>query len=271
MNISDNSTPQLTIAASHYLNSAPLIWSFLNRAQDEHVKLIDAVPAKCAQLLGEGEADVALIPVIEYHRIPNISLVPDVCVGSKTEVRSVVLVSKRSEIEDVHRIAIDESSRTSAALVKIIFREFLQAEPTWTTHSPDLAEMLEENDAALIIGDPAMTFAREGLQIWDMAALWRKYTDLGFVFAMWVVRQEAIERAKHMDFVRARDEGVAHIDEIVNYYLPRIPLSREDLTNYLTNNIAYELDDTMRKGLELYFQLAAKHRLIEEVREPVFL
>ena len=272
MNISYNSTsPQLTIAASHYLNSAPLIWSFLRGRQGEHVKLIDAVPARCAQLLRDGGAGVALIPVIEYHRIPNISLIPDVCVGSKTEVRSVVLVSKKTHIENVGRVAIDESSRTSAALVKIIFREFLQREPTWTTHTPDLAEMLEQNDAALIIGDPAMTFSREGLQIWDMAALWRRYTDLGFVFAMWVVREEAKEPARQVDFVRARDEGVEHIDEIVDYYLPRIPLSREELTDYLTNNIAYELDDAMRKGLELYFELAAKHRLIEEVREPIFV
>ena len=271
MDNSHNSTsPRLTIAASHYLNSAPLIWSFL-RTQDERVKLIDAVPAGCAQLLRERVADVALIPVIEYHRIQNISLIPDVCVGSKTEVRSVVLVSKQTEIENVRSVAIDESSRTSAALVKIIFREFLQREPAWTTHTPDLAEMLEENDAALIIGDPAMTFSREGLHVWDMAALWREYTDLGFVFAMWVVREDAKERASEVDFVRARDEGVAQIDEIVDYYLPRIPLSREELTNYLTNNIAYELDDTMRKGLELYFDLAAKHRLIEEVREPIFV
>ena len=195
----------LTVAASTYLNSAPLIWSFLHGPQREDLQLIDAVPAQCAQLLREGTVDVALIPVIEYQRIANISLIANVCVGSKTEVRSVLLVSKQAEIEQIESVALDESSRTSAALLKIIFREFLRHEASWKSSTPDLHDMLRENDAALIIGDPAMTFAREGLHIWDMAALWQKYTGLGFVFAMWAVRDEATERAKRIDFTRARD------------------------------------------------------------------
>ena len=261
----------LTVAASTYLNSAPLIWSFLHGPQREQLKLIDAVPAQCAQLLREAAVDVALIPVIEYQRIPNISLIANVCVGSKTEVRSVLLVSKEAEIERIESVALDESSRTSAALLKIIFREFLRHEASWKSSTPDLHDMLRENDAALIIGDPAMTFAREGLHIWDMAALWQKYTGLGFVFAMWAIRNDATDRAKHVDFAGARDEGVARIDEIVDYYLTRIPLSREELRFYLTDNIAFDLDEQMQDGLELYFQLAAKHELIDEPKEPVFL
>jgi len=260
----------LTVAASTYLNSAPLIWSFLHGPQREQVKLIDAVPAQCAQLLREEAVDVALIPVIEYQRIPNISLITNVCVGSKTEVRSVLLVSKQAEIEQIESVALDESSRTSAALLKIIFREFLRHEASWKSSTPDLHEMLRENDAALIIGDPAMTFPREGLHIWDMAALWQKYTGLGFVFAMWAIRNDATDRAKRVDFAAARDEGVARIDEIVDYYMTRIPLSRRELRFYLTHNIAFDLDDQMQNGLELYFQLAAKHELIDKPKEPVF-
>ena len=263
-------TSALTVAASTYLNSAPLIWSFLHGPQREQLKLIDAVPAQCAQLLREAAVDVALIPVIEYQRIPNISLIANVCVGSKTEVRSVLLVSKQAEIEQIESVALDESSRTSAALLKIIFREFLRHEASWKSSTPDLHDMLRENDAALIIGDPAMTFAREGLYIWDMAALWQKYTGLGFVFAMWAIRNDATDRAKYVDFAGARDEGVARIDEIVDYYLTRIPLSREELRFYLTDNIAFGLDAQMQNGLELYFQLAAKHQLIDEPKEPVF-
>ena len=264
-------TSALPVAASTYLNSAPLIWSFLHGSKREDVKLIDAVPAQCAQFLRDGVVDVALIPVIEYHRIPNISLIANVCVGSKTEVRSVLLVSRQAEIDQIESIALDESSRTSAALLKIIFREFLRHEASWKSSRPDLHDMLRENDAALIIGDPAMTFAREGLHIWDMAALWQKYTGLGFVFAMWAVRNDATERAKCVDFTAARNEGVARIGEIVDHYLASIPLSREELTTYLTDSISFHLDDSMRAGLQLYFKLAAKHRLIEELRESTFV
>jgi chorismate dehydratase len=264
-------TSNLTVAASTYLNSAPLIWSFLHGPQREQLQLIDAVPAQCAQLLREAAVDVALIPVIEYQRIPNISLIANVCVGSKTEVRSVLLVSKQAEIERIESVALDESSRTSAALLKIIFREFLRHEASWKSSTPDLHNMLRANDAALIIGDPAMTFAREGLHIWDMAALWQKYTGLGFVFAMWALRNDATNRAKQIDFAGARDEGVGCIEEIVDYYLPRIPLSRNELRSYLTDNIAFDLDDQMRQGLDLYFKLAAKHGLIDRAKEPVFV
>src|SRR6185503_19068596 len=160
---------------------------------------VDAVPARCAQLLSQNEVDAALVPVIEYQRIPGGALVPDVCVGSQNEVLSVVLVSKNTQLENIRSVALDESSRTSATLVKVIFREFLEGEPEWTTRAPDLAEMLEKNDAALIIGDPGMAFPRHGLNVWDMASLWKEYTGLGFVFAMWMVRDEAVARARAVD------------------------------------------------------------------------
>ena len=251
--------PRYRIAASTYLNSAPLIWSFLNGSKRGTVDFIDAVPARCAQLLSQNEVDAALVPVIEYQRIPGGALVPDVCVGSQNEVLSVVLVSKNTQLENIRTVALDESSRTSATLVKVIFREFLGHEPEWTTRSPNLDEMLTRNDAALIIGDPGMTFPRSGLKVWDMATLWRNYTGMGFVFAMWMAR-EAID----VDFTGARDEGVTRIEDIVEAYKRIIP--QMDLYKYLTENIVYRIDESMQRGLELYFELAHKHRLIERVK-----
>lgn len=247
------------LAASTYLNSAPLIWSFLHGSKRDTVDFVDAVPARCAQLLSQNEVDAALVPVIEYQRIPDGALVPDVCVGSREEVLSVVLVSKNAQLENIRSVALDESSRTSATLIKVIFREFLEREPEWATRSPNLDEMLERNDAALIIGDPGMTFPRTGLKVWDMASLWRNYTGLGFVFAMWMVRNEKID----VDFAGARDEGVTRIEEIVSAYSDRIPM---DLHQYLTENIIYYLGESMERGMQLYFELAHKHRLIERVK-----
>ena len=259
------------LAASSYLNSAPLIWSFLNGSKRGQVGFVEAVPARCAQLLAQAEVEGALVPVIEYQRIAGGALVRDVCVGSQKEVLSVVLVSKDTELEKVRTVALDESSRTSATLVKIIFREFLDHEPAWTVRTPNLAEMLERNDAALIIGDPSMTFPREGLKVWDMASLWRKYTGLGFVFAMWMVRDEALERARQVDFAGARDEGVAHVDDIVAEYESKIPMPVSELRKYLTENIVFRVDDSMQRGLQLYYELAFKHQLIDSVKPLRFV
>jgi chorismate dehydratase len=258
------------LAASSYLNSAPLIWSFLNGSHRGSVDFVEAVPARCARLLSQSTVEGALIPVIEYQRIAGGVLVPDVCVGSRKEVLSVVLVSKHKQLDRIRTVALDESSRTSATLVKIVFREFLDCEPQWTTCSPNLEEMLEKNDAALIIGDPGMTFPRQGLNVWDMASLWKQHTGLGFVFAMWMVRDDAVKRARAIDFAGARDEGVAHLEEIVESYRQKIPMPVEELRNYLTENIVFNVDESMEKGLRLYFELALKHRLIERVKPLIF-
>jgi chorismate dehydratase len=256
----------LRLAASSYLNTAPLIWSFLHGSRAGQVELVEAVPARCGELLASANVEAALVPVIEYQRISGISLVADVCVGSKKEVRSVVLVSRNDDLKNVHSIALDESSRTSAALVKIVFREFLGFEPHWTTQSPNLELMLEENDTALIIGDPAMTFRREHLRVWDMASLWREHTGLGFVFAMWMVRDEAADKSARVDFAGARDEGLARSEEIIEHYLSLLGLPRNTLEQYLKENICFYLDEEMRAGLDLYFRLAYKHRLLETLK-----
>lgn len=259
------------LAASSYLNSAPLIWSFLHGSHRGSVDFVEAVPARCAQLLAESTVEGALVPVIEYQRIEGGSLVPNVCVGSRKEVLSVVLVSRDKQLDSINSVALDESSRTSATLVKIVFREFLDREPEWTTRAPNVEEMLDKNDAALIIGDPGMGFRRRGLNVWDMASLWKQYTGLGFVFAMWMVRDVSVERAREVDFSGARDEGIAHLEEIVAAYQDKIPMAVEELRNYLTENIVFNVDESMEKGLRLYFELAFKHKLINSVKPLRFI
>lgn len=259
--------PQL--AASSYLNTAPLIWSFKHGARKDEVILVDALPSACAELLGAGQIDFGLVPTIEYQRLENASLVPGVCVGSRQKVRSVVLVSRFNNLKKVRTVALDDSSRTSATLVRIIFKEFLGFEPGWTTRSPDLKGMLRENDAALIIGDPAMTFAREGLRVWDMAALWHDFTGLGFVFAMWMAAGTS-RQTPSIDFVQACKEGLARRNEIIDHFEPSLGLSRDELEIYLTENITFFLDDGLRKGLELYYELAHKYGLVPG-RKPLNL
>jgi chorismate dehydratase len=263
--ISTTSVAKPRLAASGYLNSAPLIWSFTQGSRRNDVDYVDAVPARCADLLAAGAADFALVPVIEYQRIESATLVPDVCVAARETVRSVVLATKLKNLKDVRTVALDESSRTSAALVKIIFHEFLGMEPEFISSSPNLRSMLEKSDAALMIGDPAMTFDREGLNVFDLANLWRHYTGHGFVFAMWMVGGN-VPQSSLIDFAAACEEGMAKRPAIIDYYQPLLGLSREELRTYLYENICYFLDSDLRAGLELYYKLAHKHRLIPALK-----
>ncbi len=230
------------------------------------INLVEAVPARCAQLLALGLVEAALVPVIEYQRIPRIGMSAEVCVGSKGNVRSVVLATRVDELKDMRTIALDESSRTSAALVKIIFREFLGLEPRWTSCAPGLKQMLSKSDGALIIGDPAMTFPREGLRIFDLASLWREYTGLGFVFAMWMILDKASGAARRLDFTAACREGLAQMEKIIDFYEPMLGLPRNELQAYLSRDITFYLDEELRAGLNLYYKLAHKHGLIPTLK-----
>ena len=260
------------MAASSYLNTAPLIRSFARGHRRGEVELVtDTAPARCADMLARGQVEAALGPVIEYQRLPETAVVPGVCVGARREVHSVVLVTRGKDLKEVESVALSIESRTSAALVEVIFREFLGRAPRLESFVPDLANMLDRHDAALVIGDPAMTFEREGLRVYDMAALWREFTGLGFVFAMWMADAGASERVRAVDFAAARDEGLAAVEEIAAEYERELGRPREELIRYLTENISFELNEEMRAGLELYFQLAHRHGVTQNLRPLKFL
>ncbi|HKX83857.1 MAG TPA: MqnA/MqnD/SBP family protein, partial [Pyrinomonadaceae bacterium] len=165
-------------------------------------------------------------------------------------------------------------SKTSVALTKIMFREFMGFEPEWRDAAPDIDSMLGQSDAALLIGDPALALSEPpavayGLtyRIFDLAELWRQHTGLGFVFAMWMTRKET----SPIDFAAARDEGLGHVNEIAANYQSEIPIGHGNLVNYLSENISYSIDDSMQQGLDLYFQLAQKNGLIDTNKPLRFL
>jgi len=264
--------PTPRISASSYSNTAPLIWSFLYGSERGRFELIlDNAPSRSAELLAQKRVDAALVPVIEYQRIERVLLVPDVCVGAREKVRSVCLVTKGEDLQRVKSVALDVSSKTSVALTKIIFREFFNFEPVYKTVNPNLEAMLDDSDCALLIGDPALTVDESVYRKFDLAATWKRFTDFGFVFAMWMANAENLDVAGRIDFSRIRDEGLNHLDEIIANYESEISLPVGEFKTYLTENIAYAIDDSMREGLSLFFELAHKHRLIERLKPLQFL
>lgn len=271
-----NSKPY--IAASSYLNAAPLCYSFVYGEQRLRCEFLsDAAPARCAEMLADGRADAALIPAIEYQRIPNLKVAPGACVASKREVRSVLLASK-VPIEHVRSVALDTSSRTSAALIQIILGRFYGVDAQYHQAPPNLVNMLETSDAALIIGDPAMLIDRSSLHVYDLAEEWRKHTGLPFVFAFWAIRADSIawlgndeSDERRIDFREAKVEGLSHAQQLADIYSERLGLPSSDLLSYLTENISYDLDDECLRGLRLYYELAYQCALIAEARDLVFL
>lgn len=149
------SLSKLRVSVVQYLNTAPLVWGFTDGPLRGKYELSFTVPSQCAEALRMGGADVAIIPAIEYQRIPGLVILPDLAIASKKMVRSLLLISK-SPITDGMRIALDSSSRSTQALTKILCKKHWREEPEFVEMAPNLPEMLEKADAALLIGDPAL-------------------------------------------------------------------------------------------------------------------
>jgi len=262
--------PKLRVGIVNFLNSKPLAWGFLKGHHADLFAPSYHPPALVARLLGQGNLDIGLIPSIEVQRIPNLRVLPDMCVAARHEVRSVLLVS-RGPVEEIRRVALDQNSRTSATLVRILLRERYGLDPEYLHERPDPERMLGEADAALIIGDPAMKIPREQFRVFDLATLWHEFTGFGFVFAMWMARRNDFEKIRAVDFALARDEGLAHLNQIAADCAGPPGLTEDEVKDYLTKNIVFSVTDDMSRGLNLYFELAHKHMLVDEKKELKFL
>jgi chorismate dehydratase len=270
----------MRIAASTYLNSAPLVHSFATNAFGARYTFLgDAAPARCAAMLATGQADIALIPVIEYQRIPDLLVIPNVAVAAKRQVRSVLLAA-RKPLPEIETLALDTSSRTSQALVQIILAERYGVTPRLLEHTPRLgtAFTLGAADAALVIGDPALCLTTQsdnlGLTIYDLAEEWQALTGLPFVFAVWAIRMDAltVEPSQLVrDFLEAKAEGLRRVPDIAAQFAAELSLPLPDLLGYLHVNVNYDLDEANRTGLQRYYELAAAHGFIEAARPVQFL
>jgi chorismate dehydratase len=261
---------KLKVSFIDYLNSVPLGWGFLHGPDRDAFDILFDVPAECARHLRTGEADIGLIPVIEYQRIPNLLVLPDIAIASKREVKSVLFVSK-VPLAQVKRVAVDRSSRTSVALLKILLYKFHGLDSiTFEEKSPDPDKMLELYDAALIIGNPALKVARAGLHIHDLADEWNRFTGLPFVFACWAVRADADLGEQQKIFYRSRDLGLQEVDSIARIYSQKLAVSEQEIRSYILENLNYSLDEANLRGLEAFYEAAAELGLISSPRPLEF-
>ena len=265
----------LRVSVVQYLNTAPLVWG-LERSRAKRYELSYATPAACADALRKGQVEVGIIPSIEYQSIPGLKVIPGLAIASERKVESVLLVSK-GPARRARRVALDSSSRTSAALVKILFARQWKTEPEYFEAPPEAATMLAQADAALLIGDPALRLALHGphaglseisnLHIYDLAEEWWRLTNLPFVFAFWAVRAEAAQPEVAAIFQKSRDHGLQpeNLAQIAREWAPRVGLSEAEVLTYLTENIDYSLDAENLAALDYFYQYAVDCGVIAAV------
>lgn len=241
---------RLRIGAVSYLNTKPLVCGLDRFAPEADVEF--DLPSRLADQLAARQLDVALIPSIEFLQDARYEIVSDACIACRGPVWSVKLFS-RVPIESIGRLALDEGSRTSAALTRILLAERhgvrpeLEALPIGATLQDTSA------DAVLLIGDRAIHPPVESFhEVWDLGEEWRRWTGLPFVFAMWVGRRGEIPDELAQALSAARDEGLRRLDEIAAREAPRMRLAPSDCLSYLRDNLYFFLGARERQGLALF-------------------
>ena len=246
------------LGAVGYLNARPLVYGL---ESDPRFSIRYDLPSTCARLLHDGSIDLGLIPSIEYLRGPEpYGIVAGPAVVSHGPVASVALYTRRDP-RDVRTVAMDTSSRTSVALTTVLMRRVFDVALEPIDMAPALDAMLARADAALIIGDVALFLDHDaaGVQKIDLGEVWTKSTGLPFVYAFWAGRPQAVSDADAARLVRARDEGVAHLDAIATDYVERDPARQAIATRYLRDNIHYELHED---ALRLFYRYASELGLV---------
>ena len=282
---------KLRISIVQYLNTAPLVWGFTNGPLQGKYELSFTVPSLCAEALRSGAADIAIIPAIEYQRIDDLVVLPDLAIASKERVRSLLLIAKRP-IEQVRSIALDQSSRSTQALTRILCAEHWKICPQLFEAAPDVRGMLERTDAAMLIGDPALRISiateEEGrpglygqticqgatlgitgteiLYVYDLVSEWKRFSGLPAVLAIWAARRDVVTPEVAADFAASREFGMQHVAEIALDAAREMDLPVKTLESYLRENIDFTFDEANQQGLELYFQHATRLGLISSAK-----
>ena len=243
------------LGAVGYLNARPLVYE-LDRSPNFSLRF--DIPSKCAELLHAGSIDVGLIPSIEYLRGGPMAIVPGIAIASRGAVTSVMLYTTKP-IEDVRSIAMDTSSRTSVALVRVLCSRLFKINPSFEALGPNLERMLVAHDAALLIGDPALFQPiNPAITVIDLGDAWLRLTGLPFVYAFWAGRPDALTPAHVKELQETRERGLANADTVAREYLKDAPDRHTLGARYLRENIKYYLGGDERAGLELFYRYAAE-------------
>ena len=253
----------IRVGAVEYLNARPLVHGLETRPDLFDLRF--DIPSRCAAQLHDRSVDLGLIPSIEYLQDSDYRIVPDLAIASKGEVASVALFTTRPTTS-LRSIAVDSSSRTASALLRVLCTEWWEIGPKLVRLRPELPVMLKRCDAALVIGDAALFLDHEsqGLDKVDLGDEWTTMTSLPFVWAMWVGRADTL-RPDHVTALQAaRASGVQAIDEIVARHCPDDEEQLEIGRQYLRERVSFDLDERALAGLKKFYEYAYDLRLVQK-------
>jgi chorismate dehydratase len=240
------------IGAVNYLNTKPLVEGLEELAPEAQLSF--DLPSRLAEGLAAGRYDVALIPSVEFFQDPGYAVVSNACIACRGPVLSVKLFCRRPA-HQIRTLALDEGSRTSVALVRILLAERCGLSPA--LEGLPIGASLSDTaaDAVLLIGDRAIhsppgRFA----EVWDLGDVWNRHAELPFVFAMWVARPGIDATSLEEILTAARDRGVARLTQIAQREAAAHGLTAPQCLGYLRDNLHFFLGPAELRGLHRFYE-----------------
>jgi chorismate dehydratase len=234
------------VGAVSYLNTKPLIYGFERGMMQDAIDLVIDYPSNIARALLTDEIDIGLVPVAVIPEMKEYHIISDYGIGCNGDVASVCLFSE-VPLEEIKTILLDYQSRSSIALLKVLLKEYWKINPELKETNTDFRSRIQDNTAAIVIGDRALEQRRKSRYVYDLGGAWKAYTNLPFVFAAWISNKPMSEEFV-ADFNRTNEYGLSNIDRLIQ--LSNYPVY--DLKKYYTANIKFVLDLSMREAINLF-------------------
>jgi chorismate dehydratase len=263
-----------------FLNCLPLYYGLIKSHALLDIELIKGLPTELNNLLINGNLDISPISSIEYARHhKSLVLFPDFTVSSDGEAKSILLLS-RFPIEELSgkKVALTSASATSQVLLKIVLSRGYKIEPEYFICPPDLNRMFADADAALLIGDIALTHyvGAKDFYLYDLGIEWKKLTGKKMVYAVWAVNRSFAEQQKELSeyvfeiFKKSMAYSQEHLTEIAEYASRWEPFSFSFLMDYF-KTLRFDFGKDYQEGLLFFYQLAAEIKALKTVPELEFI
>ena len=250
-----------------YLNVLPLYHALESGVISHGYELTYGPPAMLNALMAEGALAAASTSCVEYARRPEkYWLMPDLAIGSRGPVMSVLLLSRRP-IEELNgqTVLVSAETHTSAVLLRLLLREHLKISVTYLTGAAsERIATPTPPEAVLAIGDEALRLRRHPAYpyILDLGEAWKQWTGLPFVFGVWIINRQSAAAGELAEDPAAllhagRDWGLANMDAILDIAEQNYTLSRQELTEYFSG-LSYKLGQEEQEALTLFYRRLAE-------------
>ena len=246
----------MKVSAVSYYNTRPFIYGLGRSVLAPDLQISLDIPSEGARKLRDGEVSLGLVPVGILDQVPDARIVSDWCIGCDGPVRTVCLYAQQP-ISQLDSIWLDYHSVTSVRLLRLLLEEYWGMDPQLLSAKPGFREKISGTTGGLVIGDRAIGLEERFPYVYDLGQVWKDFTGLPFVFAVWVSTED-LPPIFLREFNASLAFGVHHVKEVATQSALEVPIDF-NLLSYYEEAISYPLDALKRQALER-FLAAIGHR-----------